>query len=191
MAQKKEIQRNSRFPENSGNILGKLEFWYSEFKTKFSDKKWVGMIPNILDLAQNSKFWRIPRFPENSWKDYRNIWILKFWLQNQFQWLKLSGNDTQYVGIGPKQQILENFQISRKFLERFQKYLNFEILSSKSSSVTKSEWEKYPIHWNWSKSVNSRQFPDFPTSRFQKITDVAKSVQNYYEYVVLIVSANI
>ena len=125
------------------------------------------MIPNMLELAQNCKFLRISRFPENFWKDSRNIWIFKFWLQNQFQWLKLSGNDTQCVGIGPKQQFLENFQISGKFLEKFLDNWNFEILSSKSSSVTKTEWEKYPIHWNWSKSANSRQFPDFPISRFQ------------------------
>ena len=110
---------------------------------------------------------RISRFPQNFWKDSRNISILKFWLQNQFQWLKLSRNDTQYVGIGPKQQFFENFQISRKFLEKFLDNWNFEILSSKSSSVTKTEWEKYPLHWNWSKSGNSRQFPDFPISRFQ------------------------
>ena len=64
-------------------------------------------------------------------------------------------------------------------------------LTKNSNSVIKTEWEKYPLHWNWSKSGNFRQFPDFPISRFQKITDVAKSVQNYREYVVLIVSANI
>ena len=114
----------------------------------------------MLQFAKNSKFQRISRFPENSW----NFWktgILKFWAQNPFQWLKLSGNDTQYVGIGPKLQILENFQISRKFLERFQKYMNFEILTSKSISVTKIEWKWYPMCWNWPKTAISWELPDF------------------------------
>ena len=128
------------------------------------------MIPNMLELAQNCKFLRISRFPENFWKDSRNIWILKFWLQNQFQWLKLSGNDTQCVGIGPKQQFLENFQISGKFLEKFLDNWNFEILSSKSSSVTKTEWEKDPIHRKLDKISQFQaisRFPDFqiPDSR--------------------------
>ena len=144
------------------------------------------MIPNMLGLAQNCKFLRISRFPENVWKNSRNIWILKFCLQNPYQWLKLSGNDTQYVGIGPKQQFLENFQISGKFLEKFLDNWNFEILSSKSSSVTKIEWEKYPIHWNWSKSVNFREFPDYRKSQMSP-----KVCKKIYEYVVVIVSSNI
>jgi len=53
----------------------------------------------------------------------------------------MRGNHTQYVAICPKQQIPENFQISRKFLEKYLANWNFEILSSKSISVTKVEWE--------------------------------------------------
>ena len=132
------------FQKNSGRISGKLEFWNSELKIDFSDQNWVGMIPNMLDLALKSQFQRFSRFPENFWKNFWKTGILKFWAQNQVQWQKLSGKNTQYIEIGQNQPIPGNFQISR-----------------------------------------------FPDSRFQKITDVAKSVQNYCEYVVLIVSANI
>ena len=98
----------------------------------------------MLELAQNSKFQATSRFPDFQIPDFKKIGILNFWAQNQVQWQKLSGKNTQYIEIGQNQPIPGNFQISR-----------------------------------------------FPDSRFQKITDVAKSVQNYCEYVVLIVSANI
>ena len=97
------------FSKISGNILAKLEFWNFEFKIDISDQKCVELIPNMLQFAQNSNFQRISRFPEDFWKNFWKTGILKFWAQNPFQWLKLSGNDTQYVGIGPKLQILENF----------------------------------------------------------------------------------
>ena len=98
----------------------------------------------MLELAQNRKFQATSRFPDFQIPDFKETGILNFWAQNQVQWQKLSGKNTQYIEIGQNQPFPGNFQISR-----------------------------------------------FPDSRFQKITDVAKSVQNYYEYVVLIVFANI
>ena len=140
-AQTSKFFRVSRFPENFRKYFSKTGIWNSEFKIDFSDQKWVELIPNMLQFAKNNRFQRISRFPENFWKNFWKTGILKFWAQNPFQWLKLIGNDTQYVGIGPKLQILENFQISRKFMEEFQKYMNFEILTSKSISVIKIEWK--------------------------------------------------
>ena len=132
------------FQKISGRISGKPKFWNSELKINFSDQNWVGMIPNMLELAQNSKFQATSRFPDFQIPDFKKTGILNFWAQNQVQWQKLSGKNTQYIEIGQNQPIPGNFQVSR-----------------------------------------------FPDSRFQKITDVAKSVQNYCEYVVLIISANI
>ena len=45
-------------------------------------------------------FQKISRFPEHFWNNSRKIWILKFWLQNQAQWPKLSGKNTQCIEIG-------------------------------------------------------------------------------------------
>ena len=134
------------FQKISGRISGKLKFWISEHKIKLSDKNWEGKIPNTLKLVKISQFQATSRFPNFQIPDFRKTGILKFWAQNQFQWPTLSGIDTQYVGIGPKQQIPGNFQISRFPDSRFQENWNFEFLSTKSSSVTKTEREKYPIH---------------------------------------------
>ena len=60
----------------------------------------MGKKPNILKLAKTRQFPEISRFPENSGKVPEKFGSLMFWMQNQFQWLKLSGNDAQYVEIG-------------------------------------------------------------------------------------------
>ena len=124
------------FQKMSGKCLEKLEFWNSDFKIKLSDINWVGKIPNIMKLAKTRQFPEISRFPENSGKVPEKFGSLIFWVQNQFQWLKSSGNDAPYIEIGEKKQIPENFQISRIFPEKIQKNGKFEILSSKSSFVT-------------------------------------------------------
>ena len=93
------------FPDNFQKFQKnpkKLEFWNSGLKIKLSDQNWVGKIPNMLKLAKNSKFRRISRFPETFWKKSRKIWNLKFWVQNQAQWPKLSGKNTQHIEIGQK-----------------------------------------------------------------------------------------
>ena len=144
------------------------------------------MIPNMLQLAQTSKFQWISRFPQNFWKSFWKTGILKFWAQNQFQWPTLSGIDTQYVGIGPKQQILEIFpNFWKTGLMNFWAHnqVQWQKLRGKNTQYIEIG-QNQPIPGNF-------QISRFPDSRFQKITDVAKSVQNYYEYVVLIVSANI
>ena len=56
------------------------------------------------------------------------------------------------------------FQAISRVPENFWKFpglienLNFAL---KIKFLTKVEWEKYPIHWNWSKSANSRALLDF------------------------------
>ena len=42
--------------------------------------------------------------------------------------------------------------------ESFQEWFNFQIQHWKSSSLTKIEWEIYPIYWNQSKLANSKAF---------------------------------
>ena len=125
------------------------------------------MIPNMLELAQNSTFQRFSQFPENFWKNFWKTGILNFWAQYQVEWQKLSGKNTQDIEIGQNQLIPGKFHISRFPNSRFQENWNFEILSSKSISVTKTEWEWYPICRNWPKTANSRQLPDFQISKFQ------------------------
>ena len=129
----------------------------------------------MLKFDQNSKFLRVSRFLENFWKYFSKAGILKFWIQNWYQWPKMSGNHTQYVVICPKQQIPENFQIPRKFLQTFLENWNFEILSLKSISVTKVEWKWYPICWNWPKTANSWEFPDF-----QKISGKIPEIYEFW-----------
>ena len=60
------------------------------------------MMPNMSKSAKPGKFQRISRVPENSEEAPEKSESLIFWVQNQFQWLKLSGNDAQYVEIGQK-----------------------------------------------------------------------------------------
>ena len=67
----------------------------------------------------------------------------------------------------PKIANSRNFQFSKKIWAKFQKNWKFETLSSKSSSVSSTEWEKYPIHWNWPKLANLWGFPEIPISNSQ------------------------
>ena len=60
----------------------------------------MGKILNILKLAQNSQFPGISRFPDVQFPDSRKIGNLKFWVENQGQWPKLSGKNTQLIEIG-------------------------------------------------------------------------------------------
>ena len=92
-------------------------------------------------------------------------------LNSEFPDTKLSGIYTQNVKIGLNQPISGNFQISRKFLAKFQKNWNFGILTSQSCSLTKTKREKYPICWNWSKNSQFQQiyrFTDFKFSNSRK-----------------------
>ena len=136
--------------------------------------------------SQNSK---IPIFLEFCQKFSGNLEIPRCWLiwtnldvlgiiSTQFLSLtsilnseipdtKLSGIYTQNVKIGLNQPISGNFQISRKFLAKFQKNRNFGSLTSQSCSVTYTEWEIYPKCQNWAKPANFWEFPDFPISNFQ------------------------
>ena len=64
-----------------------------------------------------------------------------------------------------------NFQIpdSRKSgIWKFLENENSKIPSEKSNSVTKTEWEKYPISCNLSNAAISREFPDFLESGIWK-----------------------
>ena len=83
---------------------------------------------------------------------------MTFWFHNQFQWVDMIPN---MLELAPKLGFPKHFQIFRKVLENFSGKLNFEILNSKSISVTKTEWKWYPICWNWPKTAHSRDFPDF------------------------------
>ena len=69
--------------------------------------------------------------------------------------------------------------------------LNFKILSSKSSSLMKTELEKYPIHGNQSKPANSRALWDFGNPHIQIVPKVIKSPQKYCKYVTVIIYAKI
>ena len=88
------------FQNISGKNPEKWEMWNFEFKIKFSDLNWVRKIPNILKLAQTSQFPGISGFPDFKFPDSRKTGNLKFWVQNQAQWPKLSGKNTQYIEIG-------------------------------------------------------------------------------------------
>ena len=78
----------------------KWEIWNSELKIKASDLNWVGKTPNVLKFAKTSQLPGIFRFSDFQFPDSRKIGNLKFWVQNQAQWLKLSGKNTQYIEIG-------------------------------------------------------------------------------------------
>ena len=141
LAKNSKFQRISMFPENiwknsrkmwKFDILSAKSISVTKIKWKWCPIHWNW--PNIANSGKFPDFQKISRkFPE---KKSRKLWNLIFWVQNQFQWLKSSGNDAPYIEIGEKKQIPENFQISRIFLEKIQKNGKFEILSSKSSSVT-------------------------------------------------------
>ena len=55
----------------------------------------------------------------------------------------------------------------QKISGNFQEWWNFEIPHWKSSSLTKNEWEIYPICWNQSKLANSRAFLESWNPGFQ------------------------
>ena len=109
----------------------------------------------------NFHFPGISRFqiPENLEPgNSRKMKIQKFWVKNQSQWTKLSGKNSQYVAICQKWPFPD-------FLEsgiwKFQQNENSNILREKSSLGTHTEWEKYLICCNLSKTAISREFPDF------------------------------
>ena len=70
-----------------------------------------------------------------------------------------------------------NFQISdsrKSGIWKFQENENSKIPSEKSNSVTKTEWEKYPICWNWSKNSQFQwiyRFTDFQFSNSRKFLE--------------------
>ena len=64
-------------------------------------------MPNMLKSAKTGKFHRISRVPENFEKVPENFWNWIFWVQNQLQWLKLSGKNAQNDETDQKQQIQE------------------------------------------------------------------------------------
>ena len=55
LAKNSHFQKISRNPENFGKLPEMIEFWNSEFKTKFLDKKWVGKILNTLKLVETNQ----------------------------------------------------------------------------------------------------------------------------------------
>ena len=55
---------------------------------------------NMLNLAKVANSREYPCFQKISGKVPEKCGNLIFWVQNQFQWLKLSGNDAPYIEIG-------------------------------------------------------------------------------------------
>ena len=86
-------------------------------------------------------------------------------MKNQTQWTKLSGKNSQHVAICQKWPFPD-------FLEsgiwKFQKIENSNNLREKTSLGTHTEWEKYVICCNLSKTAISKGFPDFLESGIWK-----------------------
>ena len=133
-----------------------MNFWYFRgislvMGIGYLSLVFVGIIRNLCPWRR-----RFSRFPDNFWMNFWKTGNLNFWALNQVQWQKLSGKNTQYIEIGQYQPNSRKCPDSRS-----QENWNLEILGSKSISVTKTEWKWYPICWNWPKTANSRDFPDF------------------------------
>ena len=93
----------------------------------------------------------------------RNDVIFKFCIENQVPWLKLSGKyTTLYIEISQNLPIPGQYPEFQEISGSFQEWCNFQILHWKSSSLTKIEWEIYPMYWNQSKLVNSRSISRVP-----------------------------
>ena len=78
---------------------GLMEFWNSALNIKFLDKKWVEKIPYILKLGKSSQFQGDIQSSRKYLEVSRNDKILKFRIENQVPWLKMSEKDTLYVEI--------------------------------------------------------------------------------------------
>ena len=76
----------------------------ASFPLNFSHWNWFcsGKNKHYIEIAKTSQFQGISRFPENSGKVPEKFGSLILWAQNQFQWLKWSGNDAPYIEIGQK-----------------------------------------------------------------------------------------
>ena len=93
------FQGNSRVSGNSWKIPGMMDFINSTLKIKFFDKNWVGKIPYTLKLARS---WPFPGNIHSSRKILevsRKYESLKFRVENQVSWHKLSGINTLHVEI--------------------------------------------------------------------------------------------
>ena len=97
----------------------------------------------------------------------RNDEIFKFCIENQVPWLKLSGKYTLCIEISQNWPIPGQYPEFQEISGSFQDWCNFQILHWKSSSLTKIEWESYPIFWNQSKLANSRAFLESWNPGFQ------------------------
>ena len=97
----------------------------------------------------------------------RNDLIFKFSIKNQVPWLKLSGKYNLNIEISQNWPIPGQYPEFQEISGSFQEWCNFEILHSKSSCLTKNEWETYPIFWNQSKLANSRAFLESWNPGFQ------------------------
>ena len=116
------------FQEIFGKIPEWFEFWNSDFTINLCDLNWVGIMPKKSKLVQIRPFLGVSRNPNFQFSNCRKIRILNFWLQNQAQYSKLSGNYTQNVKIDPNQPISGSFRKSRFPIFKSQKIL--EVIKS-------------------------------------------------------------
>ena len=93
------------------------------------------MKPHMLKLAKKQSFPEDFPKPRKFQETSRNDWILKFRVQNQVPWQKVSGKNTQYIEISQNQPNLGQFGILGFWDSKVQKI----------KEVTKST-QNYPIY---------------------------------------------
>ena len=134
-------------------LFTEFDFLFRIFEFSFSQ---------YVAIVKNSNFQMVWSLEQGNSRKMR---IQKFWVKNQTQWTKLSGKNSQYVAICQKWPFPD-------FLEsgiwKFQQNENSNILRKKPSLGTHTEWEKYLICCNLSKTAISRGFPDFLESGIRK-----------------------
>ena len=129
------------------------------------------MMPHTLKLAKHSKLWKISRFPENfqeiSRKKSRKVWNLIFWVQNQFQWLKSSGNDAPYMEIGEKSKFRRISRFPEYFRKKSRKMGNLKFWVQNQVLWPKLSGKNTLNIEIGQKLVNFWEFPDFQISNIQ------------------------
>ena len=84
----KLAQTSQEFPDSR-----KMEIWNCELNIKVSDLNYVGKYTIYWNWPKLANF---REFTDFQFPDFRRIGNLKFWLQNQCEWPKLNGKNTQY-----------------------------------------------------------------------------------------------
>ncbi len=142
---------------------------------KQESRKLSGKDTQYVAIVKNSNF-------QISWNlesgNSRKMRIQKFWVKNQTQWTKLSGKNTQYVAICQKWSFPDFLEYG---IWKFQENDNSKILSKKSRSLIKIEWEIYPICCNLSKTAISESFQIFWNleSGNLEILEIPKNAKKY------------